>query len=247
MPVDDEDLLGRDLQFLGDEMADVLRHPGLDLEADHGAAAALLERRLVEAHEILGLFLDLDVRVADDPEAALPLQGVAWEKTPGEQRDHLLEGDEAGSAGLGEIGQADEPLDLRGQADERLEDLALGLHLGLALADELQRDREAEVRDERERVRRIDRERRQHREDVVQEVVLEPGDLRLRQRRGLDEDDALMEEIVLELAPAPLLVGGEVRDGDADPGELLGRGEAVLRERARRRSGPARRGPRRAP
>ena len=120
--------------------------------------------------------------VADDPEAALPFQGVAWEKPPGEQRDHLLEGDEAGGAGLGEIGQADEALDLRGQADERLEDLALGLHLGLALADELQRDREAEVRDERERVRRIDRERRQHRKDVVQEVVLEPGDLRLRQR-----------------------------------------------------------------
>ena len=40
-----------------------------------------------------------------------------------------------------------------------------------------------------------------------------------------------MEEIVLELAPAPLLVGGEVRDGDADPGELLGRGEPVLRQR----------------
>ena len=46
---------------------------GLDLEADHGAAAALLERRLEEAHEVLGLFLDLDVRVADDPEAALAL------------------------------------------------------------------------------------------------------------------------------------------------------------------------------
>src|SRR5215217_2815143 len=71
--VDDEDVLGRDLEFLSDEMADVLGHPGLDLEADHGAAAALLERSLVEAHEILGLFLDLDVRIADDSEAALPL------------------------------------------------------------------------------------------------------------------------------------------------------------------------------
>ena len=52
---------GGDLELLGDEMADVLGHRRLDLEADHGAAAALLQRRLEEAHEILGLFLDLDV------------------------------------------------------------------------------------------------------------------------------------------------------------------------------------------
>ena len=34
------------------------------------AAAALLQRRLEQADEILGLFLDLEVAVADDPEAA---------------------------------------------------------------------------------------------------------------------------------------------------------------------------------
>ena len=35
-------------------------------------AAAALQRALEEAHQVLGLFLDLDVRVADDAEGALP-------------------------------------------------------------------------------------------------------------------------------------------------------------------------------
>ncbi len=54
------------------EAAQFGRHGGVDFEADHRAAAAALERALEDAHQILGLFLDLDVRVADDAEAALP-------------------------------------------------------------------------------------------------------------------------------------------------------------------------------
>ena len=51
--------------------------------------------------------------------------------------------------------------------------------LAVRRAAQLQRDREAEIGDERERMRRIDRQRRQHREDVAQEVVVEPGALLL--------------------------------------------------------------------
>ena len=50
-------------------------------------------------------------------------------------------------------------------------------------ARELQRDREAEIGNERERMRRIDRQRRQHRKDVAEEIVLQPGAFRLRQIR----------------------------------------------------------------
>jgi hypothetical protein len=42
-------------------MAEVLGHGLLDLEADHAAAPALLQRGLVEAYEVLGLLLELDV------------------------------------------------------------------------------------------------------------------------------------------------------------------------------------------
>ena len=49
--------------------------------------------------------------------------------------------------------------------------------LAVARARQLQRDREAEIGNERKRMRRVDRERRQHRKDVLQEIISEPGAL----------------------------------------------------------------------
>ena len=45
----------------------------------------------------------------------------------------------------------------------------------VARARKLERDREAEIGDERERMRRVDRERREQRKDLAQEMILEPG------------------------------------------------------------------------
>ena len=73
----------------------------------------------------------------------------------------LLERDDARHAGFGALRQADEALDLVRHADQRVHRLAV------AGARKLQRDGEAEIGNERERMRRIDRERRQHREDVT--------------------------------------------------------------------------------
>ena len=58
----------------------LVRHRRVDLEPDHRAAPAALEHGLELAHEVFGLFLDFDVGVADDPESALPLHGVAREQ-----------------------------------------------------------------------------------------------------------------------------------------------------------------------
>ena len=116
-----------------------------------------LSTRLEQADEILGLFLDFDVGVADDAERALPLDGVAGEQARNEQAGRLLERDQADRVAV-LAGQADEALDLLRHADQRVHRLAV------ADARELQREREAEIGDERERMRRIDRERRQHRE-----------------------------------------------------------------------------------
>ena len=49
-------------------------------EPDHPAAAAALDRGAEEADQILGLLLDLDVAVADDPEGAAAEQLVAGEE-----------------------------------------------------------------------------------------------------------------------------------------------------------------------
>ena len=61
------------------------RHAVLDLEPDHRAAPALLQRPLEEADEVLRLFLDFDVRVADEAERALAAHLVAGEEPRDEQ------------------------------------------------------------------------------------------------------------------------------------------------------------------
>ena len=71
--------------------------------------------------------------------------------------------------------------------------------------------REAEIGDERERMRRIDRERRQHREDLVEEMVLEPGRGRpccsVVARRPAR--CSARRSSLAQLAPARLLVAGQ--------------------------------------
>ena len=167
--VDQEHLVVGDRERALHGLAQLDRHGGLDLEADDRAAAAPLEHALELADQVLGLFLDFDLGVADDPEGALPFDRVAGKEARNEQAGRLLERDQAHRAALRRRRQADEALDLLRHADQRVHRLAV------ALARQLQRDREAEIGDERERVRRIDRERREHREDVAQEIVLEPG------------------------------------------------------------------------
>ena len=72
-----------------------VRHPRVELEPDDVAAPAPLQQRLERAHEILGFLLQLDVAVAQHAERALALDLEAREQLADEQRDHLLELDEA--------------------------------------------------------------------------------------------------------------------------------------------------------
>ena len=59
-----------DVDVAGDEGAQRLGHARLDLQADDDAAPSALQRAFVKTDEILGLFLDLDVAVADDAKPA---------------------------------------------------------------------------------------------------------------------------------------------------------------------------------
>ena len=101
--------------------------------------------------------------------APWPFDRVAGEQPRDEQAGRLLERDHPRDAVVGALRQADEALDLLRHADQRVHRLAV------ARARELKRDGEAEIGNERERMRRIDRERRQHREDVLEEIVFEPA------------------------------------------------------------------------
>ena len=219
--VDEEDLVRRDAEGLGDELAELLGHRRLDLEADHRAAAAALQRALEEADEILGLFLELDVRIADRPEGALPFHRIAGEEPCGEKRHRLVEADEAIDAALARR-QADEAVEALRHAHQR------GHALAARLAPELERNRQAEIGDERERVRGIDGERRQHREDGIEEMVLQPVALALGDLGRVDENDAVLAELAAKHAPAALLVARQHRYRLADLGELRGERLAVV-------------------
>lgn len=86
---------------------------------------------------------------------------------------------------------------------------------------------EAEVRDERERMRGVDGERGQHREDVVQEVILQPRLVALADFRAVHQHDAVGGELAAQVTPDPLLVARERRHRLGDARQLLGRSKTV--------------------
>ena len=146
--VDQEDLVVGARERPLHEPTQLHRHRRLELEPDDRAAPAALEHGLELAHQIFRLFLDLDLGVADDAEGALPLDRIAGKQPGDEQADHLLERDHAGGGCSFGARQADEAIDLVRHADERVHRLAV------ARARELERDGEAEIGNERERMRR---------------------------------------------------------------------------------------------
>ena len=68
---------------------------GLELQPDHPAAAAALDRGAEVADQVLGLLLDLDVAVADDPEGAAAEHLIAGEQITDLAPDQRLERDVA--------------------------------------------------------------------------------------------------------------------------------------------------------
>ena len=69
---------------------------------------------------------------------------------------------------------------------------------------------------ERERMRRVDGERCQHRKDVLQEIFLEPRTLLFLDGAAVHQNDADAGELLAQFLPALLLIAREHRDGIGD-------------------------------
>ena len=202
------------------EAPQVRRHGGVEFQANDRTTPAALEHGLEQAHQVFRLFLDFEVGIADHPERPLPFDGVAGEQLGDEQRGDLLQGHQARGA-VRRRWNADEAFDLLGHADERVHRFAVaGTH-------EMQRQREAQIGNERERMGGIDGERRQYREDVAEEMVGEPGPIVLLELLRLDQNDIVGGKLSAQVAPTHLLVDGETGYGLVDAAQLLGRGQAV--------------------
>ena len=80
------------------------------------------------------------------------------------------------------IGKPHKTLKLRGYGQQRRHDL------GVDAARQTQRHDETQIRDERERMRRVDGKRRQDRKDLLREFLIQPVPVILGELIGLDHD-----------------------------------------------------------
>ena len=220
--VDLDDLVAVDLKLAHDQAAQMVGHAGRELEPDDDAEPTLLQHRFEDTDEVLRLLLDIEVGVTDDPERTGALHLVTREELGDEQRDRVVERDEAVQPFARQIRQLDEAIDLGRHADQGVELAAV------ALALQRESHGKAEIRDEGERMRRVDRQRRQHREDVVEEVVLQPDPVLRTDIAGPEQMDPVLVQVPPQLDPACLLVVGQGRDRLTDRDELLRRRQTIL-------------------
>ncbi len=173
------------------------------------------------ADEILGFFLELDLAVAQHPEHTLRDDRKAGKQVIEKQGDHLLDRQKPNSS----AGQADEAMDRGRDQGQRLQALAVADPL------ELQNQAKAPIGDKREGMRRIDRQRRQHRKHVGHELLFEPDAIARPKTVGLDHRHARFVEQPAQRQPGDLLVAHQLAGAQANCVELLSGGQAVLARR----------------
>ncbi len=223
LAVDLDHVLRLGLQALDDEAPELVGHRGLHLHPHDQAQPPALQPRLELAHQVLGLFLDLDVAVADQPEEALALHLAAGKQPVQEEDQEALQREEAAGVLAAPAGrQFPEPVDLGRHRHERVELLVV------RQTPQLQRQSEAEVGDEGERMGRIDRQRRQHWEDAAVEDLLDRRSVGGGDVLGVQEDEAVAGELGAHRPPDALLPGHQVAGGGVDPDQLLRGREPVL-------------------
>src|SRR5215467_12325956 len=218
-----EDPVGREhvrrggVELFHQKAPELCRHRCIDSEMDSVPAPTLLQRGLIETHEILGLLLDLDLAVAQQAKDPLRDDRKARKQMVEEQRDHLFDWQEPDSA----------PRHTN-EAVDRGRDQCQCLQAN-AVADpfELERQTKTAIGDKRERMRWIDRERRQDREDFRHEPVFQPSAVARSEIDRFDHADACLIKLSTQRKPSDLLVGHQRTCSLADRVELL-RGRAAV-------------------
>ena len=196
------------------------RGVGGEFESDDPPPPTALDRRPEIANQILGILLDLDVAVAQQPERARRDLAEPREDHPEMGEDDIVDGDEARAL----AGQLDEPLERRGDHQQ------FGHRLVAALGFECEDQAQSQVGDERERVRRVDRLRGQHGQDLLAEMALEPLGLGRGAVALGDHFDPGVAEHLLEHDPLGLLRHDQRVGIARDRVELLRRGTPVHRQ-----------------
>ena len=204
------------LQHFLDRFGDTL----FDFHADHAATAAALDRAAEVADQILGLFLDFDVAVADDAEHAAVAHLIAGEEIARKAPHHRFQRDIAGRWPR----HAHEAVKRRGDHHQFADRLLVRQAL------QIEDDRQPLIGDEGEGMRRIKRLGRQDREDLGEEMIAQPGFAQGVHGAGRADDfDADLPQFAVQYAPDLLLRRHQPRGFGGDRGELLPGGQPVDR------------------
>ena len=200
----------------------VVRH----LQSHRVAEVALLQLALERGAQVLDLFLvDEEVGVARDAEL------VATE--------HVHAGEQFGHVRVQHRGQEDEavfPIAQLARQPDHAWQRARRLHDGRArvapegvAALELDREVQALVEHAREGMRRVQPDRGEHGHHLAQEIVANPGPLRLGPQAAAQEDHAFGlergQDVVVEHF---VLLGNDLMHRVRDPREQFGGGDPVL-------------------
>ncbi len=213
------------LELASEQLQHLGRHAGLDLEAHHaGMTPAAPELGLDRGQQVFGVAVHVvEVTVARDAEGMVRDDLHPWEKRGQVQSDHILERDVA----LGPDSRKIEGDEAR--QDRRHLDSGEPLLLALRVADH-HRQVERKVRDVGERVTRVDRQRRQHREDLLPEDGVQLAQLLLADLLPAHQRDPGFGEGGHDLAVVdPELAIDQPFDPVADRPQLLQRRHAVGR------------------
>ena len=182
-PLGDVDLRFLDLELAHEHLAGLHAHRVVDLQPDRsGTSLPPLQDRFDRGQQIVGLVLfDLDIGVARDPEEVVRQQVHAGEQLIQVGRDDFLERHEPLS-----VGQLDEAWDVGWHLDAR--ELPHPGHGVTHHGGDVQR----QTRDVGERVRRVDRQRREDREDPFAEPSSQERPVALREVDPMREADAFL-------------------------------------------------------
>ena len=134
------------------------------MQGDHVATAAGLERGLKGCHQVFSLFIDFQFAVTQDPEGEMFNQLMIREDRIHVEDDAIFKRDDA----VALTRQVDETFHVARQQDDGVALTALGVL-------QHQIDPETPVRDERERMRRVDGHGRDHRQDFTFEILFHKG------------------------------------------------------------------------
>ncbi len=153
--------------------------------------------------------------------------------------DHAFERHEARRLVL--VGQPHETLQLRGHRQKAV------TSLGIAPARQAQRHREAEIGNERKRVRRIDGKRGQHGKNLLAEFLVQPFAIGRQKFVRVDHRDTGRAQIGTQFDPDGLLVGDELACDLFHLRKLLGGGQPIGAGGGDACAAPCPSGPRRGP